>query len=307
MSPSALASAAAALGAVLGGCSAKLGQVEYQKLDGPIGQDGGGGDGAPDDALMPDAALGAFSTPVAIPGASGGTSNFDDCVMSQNLLDLIFAIQPSGASSKSLYEMQRATTADPWGTPVQLTVLDIGTQEETPRLSPDDLTLYFGKDGDIYTSTRATVGGAFSAPTAVATVNTGAYEKWLSVCDNGVMIVSRDNGGSGYDLFEGTLTGGATTAATTLNSPQDETSTFLSTDCLTVYFASSRSTQNQIYFSTRPNTSTDWAAPQLAPTPFSPSDGTDNEDAWESLDLHTFVFASIRGGSSTKQVYISTR
>jgi hypothetical protein len=43
------------------------------------------------------------------------------------------------------------------------------------------------------------------------------------------------------------------------------------------------------------------------PSPFSENDGTDNEDPWVSNDGHYFVFAGVRGGSTVKQLYISTR
>jgi len=296
--------------ALLCACNARLGEMSgnTSHLDawdaiGDASTDGRGDATAGKDAVV----LGAWGTPTPIPGASTATNGEDDDTLSANTLDLIFAFQPAGAATKSLYEMTRATTTAAWTTPVQLTTIDIGMSEESPRLSLDDLTLYFGIDGDIYQSTRATIGGAFSAPTKVTAISTTAYEKWMAICAGNVVMVSRANGANEQDLFEGTLTGGATTADTVLNSASNEISTYLSPDCLTVYFSSDRSGQSQLYTSTRATINDAWTTPTLAPTPFSPADGSDNEDAWISSDLRTFVFAGIRGAATTKDLYISTR
>lgn len=278
-------------------CSARLG----------LAPDGGGSGSGPGDGQTGggDAPLGAWAPPAQIPGASDATNAEDDCTVNSTATELIYAVQPP-AGNKDLYVITRPTTADPWSAPQALAMFNTTGTEESPRLSPDDKTLFFGRDGDIYSSTRATVGGAWSAPLAVASVNTAAYEKWLAVCNNGVVMVSRDNGAAnGQDLFEGTLTAGATTIDTTLNSVKNEISTFLSVDCLTVYFASNRSGNTQIYTATRPSVAGAWSTPTMVPSPF--SDGTDDEDPWISTDQRTFVFAGVRAPATTKDLYITTR
>jgi Tol biopolymer transport system component len=297
-----------ALLALLGACDARLGQTSNDTTHPDATTDGAGGGGGSDaGSAGTDAGFGPWSTPTPIPGASTTTSNEDDCTLSSDTLDLIYSVA-TAAGIKDLYEMQRASTTSAWGAPVKLTTLDTAMgSEESPRLSLDDKTLYFGRDGDIYQSTRTAIGGAFSAPTPVTAVNTTAYEKWLAVCQGGIAMVSRDNGANGQDLFEGTLADGAMTPVTELNSTFSEISTFLSTDCLTVYFASNRSGSTQIYTATRATPTGTFGTATLAPSPFSPADGTDNEDAWISIDTRTFVFAGIRGAATTKDLYISTR
>lgn len=306
--------------AVVCGCQAQLGQYATQPV--PAVGDAGSGETLPPmvdaavaiDAAQPDAApLGPFGTPVEIAAAptNATPAGIDDCTASSDALDLIYAVQASSSSGKALYEMTRATTADPFANSTALTTLNAsGATHEGPRLSLDNLTLYYGIDGDIYQATRTAIGQPFGAPTLVSSVSTDGYEKWLAICDNDVVMVSRDTGnGAGQNLYEGTLSGGADTAATELNSSASEISTFLSNDCLTVYFSSNRgsSKKTQIYFSTRPATDQPWAAPQMAPSPFSAADAADNEDAWISSDQRTFVFASVRGSATTKELYISTR
>ena len=69
----------------------------------------------------------------------------------------------------------------------------------------------------------------------------------------------------GTDLVVGTL--GSTNKPTPiaeLNSAQNETGTYLSPDCLTIYFASTRPTStspSMIYKSTRPSVTAAWQPP----------------------------------------------
>ena len=295
---------------LLGGCNARLGELNHS-MSGDAGsaaqQDATVGSDAPLDA-QPDAPDGPWGTPAVIPGTAGAGINVDDPSMTQDGLDIIYAVTNAAAGTKSLFEIQRASLGSPWGTPVPRTELDIGTSEESPRFSLDDKTIYYGVAGNIYTATRAAEGDAFGTPALVTAINTGFYQKWLAVCDNGVAMVARQaTSTSDTDLYEGTLAAGAPNAATTLNSTSNEISTFLSKDCLTVYFASNRSGTTQLYTSKRSAVGGAWSTPVNVATPFSASDGADNEDPWASNDGHIFLLASERGGSTTKQLYISTR
>jgi len=248
--------------------------------------------------------LGAWSTPAPVPGASSTANAEDDVTMNAAATELIYAVSVAG--NKDLYVMTRPTRNDPFGAPAALASFNTAGTEESPRLSPDDLTIYFGRDGNIFSAMRSAVGSPWGPATVVTgSGDTALYEKWLAVCNGNHFMVSRDNGtAQGQDLFEGTL-GTAGTVATILNSTKSEISTYLSPDCLTVYFASNRGTQTAIYMSTRTSMAAPWATPTIVGTPF--DSGTDNEDAWISTDQRVFVFASVRGAATTKDVYISTR
>jgi Tol biopolymer transport system component len=289
----------------LSACNAHLGDPSSHVT----GVDGGSGTPVDAPATTSDGIvqLGPWGTPAVVPGASTTANNEDDPTLSSDGLELYFAnLVPMG--SKDLYVMKRATTADPFGTPTALTAFNTAGTDEGPRLSYDDLTIYYGTDGEIYQATRATKTSAFGAPSKVPGVNTTAYEKWLAVCGDGShFMVSRDSGSGngGQDLYEGTLGGGAGTLNATLSSANAETSTFLSKDCLSVYFASNRGGNTQIYYSTRATIANAWTTPALAPAPF--DTGTDNEDPGYTPDNKLFVFASNRAGNGTKDVYLSTR
>jgi Tol biopolymer transport system component len=291
--------------AILAACNAHLGDPANH-TNGPDGGTGGGSDAGGTPMVDAPLALGPWSTPAPVTGAADATNNEDDPTLSSDGLELYYAVAPPNGS-KNLYRMTRTTRNDPFANPTPLTAFNTAGTDEGPRLSYDDLTIYFGTDGEIYQATRASKTAAWGAATKVPGVDTAAYEKWLAVCGDGShFMVSRDNGANGQDLYEGTLGGGPGTRNDILSSTANDISTFLSQDCLTVYFASNRvtPTETQIYVSTRSAIGAAWSTPAPAPAPF--SGGTDNEDAGYTPDNRLFVFATTRG-SASKDVYLSYR
>jgi hypothetical protein len=263
-------------------------------------------DAAPD-ALI----LGKWGTPQPIAAAATAAAE-DDCTMSSTTLELYFAIADVNGN-KDLYVSTRNTTADPFGAATKLAFDVTGTtSEETPRLSADDLTLYFAsnrtgtKGGlDIWYVKRSMVGAAWGPPVNLSEVNTTASEKWFQPCGTaGRYMIVVSNGANGNDLAEGVLgSGTAAVVAPTLNSTASETGTFLTQDCLTIFFASSRGATTMMYTSQR-NAVTDAWPPPTAVTDFSATGGN-QQDPWMSADQRTFIFASDAAGNN--DVYISTR
>lgn len=256
-------------------------------------------DAAVDDGGTP---IAPWSTPTKVPGASSGADEDDPC-LSSNELELYF--KRVDATSTNLYVMTRASTTSAWGAPTALGALNTsGNNEESPRLSSDDLKLYFGRSGDIYVSTRSAVGQPWGAPAPVGVLNTGENEKWAFVCSDGYTIVSRGTANNGQDLFEGTITGGANTPIPTVNSAGQEQGTFISSDCLTLLFQSNRTNaQFDIYVSTRAAIGASWGTAMLL-TMFNTTTD-DEEDPWLNKTQTTFAFAS--NASGNKDIYISTR
>lgn len=286
---------------LISACKAELGDGPADGSTGGSGSDSGSNtvtDDAGNDSAMP---LGPWSTPQLIPGGDSGADE-DDVTLSSNELELYFKRNDGG--NINLYMMTRATTTSAWGPPTALGNLNTGDNEESPRLTSDDLTMYFGRDGDIFKSTRTAVGGAWPAASPVTVLNTGANEKWAAVCSNGYVILSRANGSNAQDLYEGNIATGANTLLTQLNTTENEQGTFLSADCLALYFQSSRTGgQFDIYMSTRTTTTTAWSNPtKLAD--FNTA-GANEEDAWISTDQRLFAFASNSAGN--KNLYMSTR
>jgi hypothetical protein len=289
--------------------------------------------GAPGDVVQQDAAisrdaaskppidaamLGPWSAPAAIPQAATVAAE-DDVTLSSNALEMLFAIDNANGTGKDLFYAARTSLTAPWSAAMPVPFNSALASDETPRLSADDLTLYFasGRGGsgnlDIYTVKRTGPGNTtWGTPGPINQVNTTSLtEKWFMPCgtDRYVMVQSTGNGDT--DLVEGTLGGPRATPITLLNSPQSETGTFVSPDCLTIYFASSRPTQaqtpgpTQIFTSHRLSLTAPWATPSpVLDFPIAGGNGN-QEDPWLSSDGHTFAFASDAAG--TKDIYISTR
>jgi hypothetical protein len=274
-------------------------------------------DGALVDASIPttDApiALGPWSTPGKLAPALDPTKGEDDVALSANLLEMFFAID--SASGKDLFYSARASVTDSFPQAMRLPFND-ATSDETPRLADNDTTLYFasgrGTSGslDIYRVKRSAAGSTdWGTVDPVNPVNTGDTEKWFAPCGNDRYVMVRGPVNGTTDLFEGTL-GGSAIRLTAISSAQDEIGTFLTPDCLTLYFASSRPTlatpnggKMNIYRTTRTAVGAAWAEPALVDD-FAQIGGN-QEDPWVSSDDRTFLFVSDAGG--TKDVYQATR
>ena len=283
---------------VLGACKAEIADGVTDGGSPPV--DGNPVQGS-DAGVDGDVPLGPWGAPQKIPGGDSSAGE-DDVALTSSRLELYF--KRSDADSANLYMMTRATLTSPWSAPAALTVLNSNVDEESPRLTTDDLTMYFGRDGDVYKSTRTAVGQPWGAAVPVTTLNTGAYEKWAVVCPSGYVLVSRSVSNRGQDLFEGDIATGANTPVGQLNSTENEQGTFLSSDCLRVYFQSDRTNgQFDIYMATRVTMTAAWSNASLL-TDFN-TPGNDEEDPWISPDQRTFAFASDADGN--KDLYISTR
>src|SRR4051812_22235838 len=139
--------------ALLCACHARLGDPQHhdQTTDGST--QGGDGGGSSIDAAEQ---LGPWGTPMKVNGASSTTNNEDDPTLSSNGLELYYAVAPP-SGDKNLYRMTRATRNDPFANPTALTAFNTANPDEGPRLSYDDLTIYFGQNGDIYQATRTAI------------------------------------------------------------------------------------------------------------------------------------------------------
>ncbi len=276
-----------------------------------------------DDAAIPDMTsdatqLLAWSTPAKV-GPAATAAAEDDVTLSSDALEMIFAVQVTNATTnvtnKDLYYTSRPSIGAPWTKAVQVP-FDTDASEETPRFSGDGRTLYFASDRgtsgslDIYSVKRQAAGNTtWEAPVAVEGVNTSATEKWFAPCTNNHYVLVRGTGTGGTThLFEGTTGGGAPTAIASLNSPTaSDTGAFLTQDCLTIYFASFRTTPEKIFTSHRATVTDAWPPPTPVDD-FKLGTGGDNqEDPWLAPDSKTFAFASDAAGNGNKDIYLSTR
>lgn len=256
--------------------------------------------------------FGPWAAPMKVPGASSAGANEDDATLSNSKLELVFSLSDPliDAGRKHLYIMSRSSpTATTWSAPMRLPFNLDGTADETPRFSADDRSLYFasGRAGgagglDIWMVSRPAIGMAWGTPMLV-NVNSAATDKWCAPCSGRYMMISQRSPSTSEDIYEGAM-GAAPTRNVELSSAQGETGAFLTADCLTAYFASTRSGTNRIYKATRTSPTGTWNPPTVVDD-FLASIGGAQEDPWISEDGKTFVFSvSI---NNNKDVYITTR
>lgn len=256
-----------------------------------------------------------WSTPMMVPGASTTAAREDDGTLSYSGLELVFASSDPLIDNgrKHLYWMSRPSTSSmQWSTPVRLAFNADGTNDETPRFSPDDKTLYFasnrtGTTGglDIWSTTRPTVGVAtgWTVPALVPGINSTATDKWCMPCQGRYLMISSRAPSTTDDVWEGTM-GAAPSLSNLSDAMNGDTGAFLVPDCLTAYFASTRGGSNRLYTTTRTAIGAAWSSPQ--PVPDFTMTGIAQEDPFLANDQRTFVFSATTSGTN-KDVYITTR
>jgi hypothetical protein len=288
----------------LAGCGAS---ISGTASDAASGDDAASASDDAADAAGSDAGPpGRWSTPGMV-GPAATTATEDDVTLSSDALELVFAIE--GSTGKDLYYTSRPSKNDPWIPADKLPFSATNTSEETPRFTADDLALYFAsnRDGaptlDIYLVRRPERGSPlWGAPTRLDAVSTDTLvEKWFMPCSNDRYVMAQGAPGGGTDLVEGILGGDPAKVITELSSDANDTGPLLTQDCLTIYFASNRSGESQIYTSHRAAVTDPWPAP--SPVLDFPIAGTSDgqEDPWLSPDGRTFAFAR------NKDIYLSTR
>jgi hypothetical protein len=300
--------------ALLAACGARISDGASDVAGGNGDIDAGGGttnDASGNPTPTADAGFGPWAKAVAIPQAATAAGE-DDATLTSTGLEMVFAIDTGTNAGKDLYYTSRTSATSAWTAPSLLTISSSKQSDESPRFSPDDKTLYFasGRNNtngtlDIYMTTRGAVGStAFGNPTKLITASTPVTEKWYMPCGGDYLMV-QDNG-AGLNHFVGGKIGDLPLPITELSvATGSDTGTFLTADCLTIYFASTRATPTMIYTSHRDSTTAKWQTP-TAVTDLQIAGGNGNEeDPWMSPDGRTFVFVSDISGS--KDVYITTR
>jgi Tol biopolymer transport system component len=141
---------------------------------------------------------GAFGSPVNL-GAPVNTSSLDaNSKISRDGLSLYFNSNRPGTSGElDIYLSTRATTSDPFGTPVRLDSLNTAFRDGTPDISADGLSIVFitNKPGgfglrDLYMATRATTSDAFGSVVNLgATVNTAGEERFPSLSPDALSLI----------------------------------------------------------------------------------------------------------------------
>ena len=179
------------------------------------------------------------------------------CISTDGLTLYFSSDRPGGYGGYSdIWVTTRVTKDDPWGEPVNLgPTINSSLYEGHPSISTDGLTLYFSSDlpggfgsDDIWMSTRQTIEDEWEVPINLGPlVNSTRMDGWMDVSsDNRVLFFSSNRSGN-WDIW-------MTTRKTTeedweepvnlgppVNMSAAEYGSSISSDCLTLYFQSTRS------------------------------------------------------------------
>ena len=210
----------------------------------------------------------------------------------------------------------RGSTGDEFGlgNPLPAPVRD--TEEGTPFVSSDDLTLYFystraGGAGsrDLYVANRASTGESFSGVTALSALNSSSLDHlpWVSPDQLTIYFSSDRAGTGGTDIYRATRGSvGASFSAPSqvgeLNTTSSEDGMTLSPDRKEIVFSSNRDGSNQLYRAVRASTSDPFGTPALLGTLNS---GSGELDPGLTPDGSELYFTSHRNGETA--LWRSTR
>lgn len=99
---------------------------------------------------------GSFAPAVAVAELNTAAHDFMPNVRKDGLEIVLNSNRAGGFGGQDVYTSTRSSTSEPWSEPVNLgSTVNTAGNETRSSLSWDGLRLYFGRDGDIYVSTRS--------------------------------------------------------------------------------------------------------------------------------------------------------
>lgn len=264
------------------------------------------------DAAVPS---GPFEAPQEIVELSSAFDD-DDPTLTADMLEIYFAsTRTSGTGGISdLFSSTRASIDDPWSPPVSVSELNTATNEESPGISPDGLTLWFsraaGANPDLYVTTRAARGQPWNPPVLVSELNTSDLELSPEPARSGLRIAFyRETPRVMYEATRASPTSPWNPAVriSELSDPVDgHKSPFFVTE-LELWFAWNPDNAYDLYRAVRPAID----QPFGRALPVEGTDlnllGVDDDDPWLSPDGATLFMSSTRGGTGRQKLYIARR
>lgn len=185
--------------------------------------------------------------------------------LSADSLSLYFFSERSGgAGNRDLYVATRSSVSDEFATVRALSGLNTPEREHLPRVSADELTLYFvsnrSGDSDIWRAARASRAADFADPEPVPELNGTSEDGAVTLSPDGLeAILSSDRPGTigGRDLFRATRSSTSEPFSVPepvpeVNSAVNDYDPTLTFDGTELYFVSNRNGSNtEVYRSRR--------------------------------------------------------
>jgi Tol biopolymer transport system component len=249
-----------------------------------------------------------FDAPVLVDGLNVTGADDEAPTLTGDLLQIYFMSWRTG--TRHLWTSTRASRNDPWLAPQQVNELASATSYEiTPSVSLDGLRLWFCSGStptSVWLSTRASTTDPWGAPSVVSDLITPSgtaqlNSPALSESETLFAVALRGTTTAGWDLYASTrstvdATWSPLTALPGVNGASNEYDPALVNDGREVFFSSSRSGMDDLFWSQR---LTDAGSFQTA---FSLDELNTPDfkdfDPFMALDRSVLFFASNRGGDA---------
>lgn len=255
-----------------------------------------GSDGPLPDTEQPDAAN-PWSAAILSPGFTGA----DDPSITGDYLEMFLN------TTNDIWVTKRASASVGWGPLNVVSQLSTSSNETTPEISTDGLTMLFSSDrgggigaGDIWMSTRANRNAAWGTAANMLELNSQQGDSAPSMSEDRLMIAFTSQRASSLpDIYIATrlLTSvpfGTPQPVTEINTAGHDGSVMLSGDKLVICFDSDRSGNMEIYCASRPTEASTFGVPER----MSFNDpNADDSDPWISPDKRLMVWSSNRSGA----------
>lgn len=289
---------------------------------GPRGPDAGaaGAADAGPTVPAPDCGLGVFQAPERVTGLDPNRDLWAPS-LSADALTLYLAASEEGGAEQIFYAT-RSDRGSAFSPLIPVVGVNSDAAEGTPLPSSDGLTLYFYStregglgDRDLWFATRADVTGEFGDPSPLAGMNSSGIDHlpWLSADERVLFFVSTRAGGVGQSDVWGATRASRTESfvspvpLSSINTPADQGRAVLSSDLLTLVFASAEATglgSQDLWVDTRETLDAPFSAASARNLTELNSSGRDVDPSLSADDRELF-FSSDRDGRS--QIWRSVR
>ncbi len=165
----------------------------------------------------------------------------------------------SPAGGADIWVTTRADRASAWAPPARDPNLSTAGYDMDPALSDDELTMTITSDGaggpaaDVFIATRATRTSPWSTPVPIGELNTPQHDSAASLRDQGhQLFFGREISTGNVDIFVATRESASSpfdmpVALANINDMKLDFDAWLSPDMHTIFFASDRSGETEIY------------------------------------------------------------
>ncbi|HUS27052.1 MAG TPA: hypothetical protein VMZ53_01035 [Kofleriaceae bacterium] len=261
--------------------------------------------------------LGPWGTPVLMTDVSLQVEPDDDPTLTADELEIYFdsGRVVTGGAGGDVWMATRASTADPFNTPTNVTELLSGSDDSTGDLSADGLRLYLSSDRrvtgdrDLYVSSRADRQSAWGTLVRIAELSaTSQNDAGACESSDGLSLIFGSERSGNGDLFVTTrVSTGAPWSLPQLvpgiNTAEEESQHWCNGELTLIYFSRRNATSGDldIFYASRANPS----------VPFDPArrvdeltTSGDDADPWVSSDLRTMYFSR---GATGGDIFISKR